>query len=590
MAAAPTRRARAAAKLIALCAACGSADEPRETAAAQGGATHEPWSVLLVTLDTTRYDAFGVTGGPAGLTPAFDALARESLLYAQARTVAPLTMPAHASILTGLYPPRHTVRDNNAQILPRGAETLAERARDHGYETAAFVSSIAVDRAFGFDQGFEAWDQPTRALDQSHGPHTEARNASEVGRATATWLAERDRTRPFFVWMHVWDPHAPYVPPAPYLERAGGDPYLGEVAAVDSVLGRMREVLEHTGDWERTLLVIVGDHGEGRGEHGEPTHGTFCWDSTVRVPLLVRYPDGARAGERSDELVSVVDLFPTLCDALGLGAPGDVDGTSLWQREVPADRGVYFESYTGFLYYGWSPLAGWTAARGTYLHGSRPLVWGPARAEGPAALPAPSDAAFVEASKRAIAEVCARTALESERHLDESLLEELRGLGYAGIDTGGPALPNPLAPCDLPSPNDRVAEHVRTLEALNLAAAGDVEGAVALHREILTANPRNLKSMGGLSSLLVARGEYAEAERLLRRMLARGVPAAGVHVNLAHCLLELGQPDEAMLELRAALARDPGHVQALTLVVELLEREGESEELADYRARLERVR
>jgi hypothetical protein len=542
---------------------------------------------LIVTLDTTRADALSCLGAPRGLTPHLDELARESVLYAEARTTAPITMPAHASMFTGLYPPRHTVRDNNVQALPGSALTLAELARSRGWQTSAFVASIALDRVFGLDQGFEVYDQPERVMAQSS-PHAGARTDEEVVDAALAWLARRDRARPFLAWVHLYDPHAPYLPDEEHLERAGGRAYLGDVAAMDSAFGRLMAELRADRDWLRTVVVVMADHGEALMDHGEPTHGMLCYDATLRVPMLVRHPDGERAGEVSREIVSAVDLLPTVCEALGLPLQGDLDGTSLWSRPVRPERGVFFESYYGFIYYGWSPLAGWLDAEGIYLHSSRPLLFDPGATDGDGRAPSAGDGERVQRAQRALAEVFAAPALTVQAAgVDEATLSELRALGYAA--GGGPAqvYPSALAFADRPSPNEHIEEHRRTLFAQDLMLRGEHEQAIEILGPLIRANPHNVRALAYLANNLMAVGRAAEAVPLLERVLASTAPTAGLHWNLAEARWTTGDHEGALAALRAALELDREHVQSLSSLVERLEELGRGAQADPYRARLQ---
>ena len=350
--------------LVALAAIGCSADPP----AAPSEKAASKTSILLVTLDTTRADALGCLGGRPGVTPRLDALAREGVLYTQARTTAPVTLPAHASMFTGLYPIRHGARDNGRTPLPPEATTLAELAREAGLETAAFVAAAVLDDAWGLDQGFETYVDPTRPHDGSVSAMYVERSAEEVVGDALRWLRERDAGRPFLLWVHLFDPHAPYVPPPAFARQAGGDPYLGEVARADAGVGALLDELARQDLDDETLVVVVSDHGEGLGDHGEVTHGSLAYDTTLRVPLIVRHPDGRRAGTRSDEAASVVDVLPTVAAALGLEAPAGIDGVDLGEPLDGAERGIFFETSYGFLHYGWSPISGWLEGGLKYVH------------------------------------------------------------------------------------------------------------------------------------------------------------------------------------------------------------------------------
>ena len=551
-----------------------------------------PRSAVLVTLDTTRADALGCLGGRPEWSPVLDALARESVLYTQARTVTPLTMPSHASMFTGLYPPRHGVRDNNLVPLPAAAETIAELAGARGLRTAAFVSSVGVDRAFGFDQGFATWDQPAPPDPRVPGRDGSRRGDETVGRALA-WLEGVPAGEPYFLWVHLFDPHKPYDPPGEFRRQAEGDLYHGEVAAMDAAVGELLASLRARGDLERALLVVAADHGEGLGDHGEETHGALCYDSTIRVPLLVRHPDGRRAGERSAEPASVVDVYPTVLEFLGLTPPVGHDGASLLGAPLAADRGVYFESLQGFLSYGWSPLSGWADEEGVVLYSSQPLVLDAGATEGPGRPPGDGEAARVERAARAIAEVAGRPALPAGATVEEGMLDALRGLGYASVDVLTDEIPHPLEVEGRPSPHERLPEHELTLKATNLYLLGRPAEAVPLFERLLEENPANLLALEGLGTSLALEKRWEEARRPWRELVERGARGARAPYNLAVVLLESGEPAEAERWLRVALAADPEHARALEQLVRLLAERGEpaeAEELAELRRRLDELR
>jgi hypothetical protein len=432
-------------------------------------------SALLVTLDTTRADAVGAYGGAPRVTPHVDRLAREGITYAVAYSVAPLTLPAHASMLTGLYPPRHGVRADEPAALPEAAVTLAEAARAEGLETAAFVASRLLSQGTGIDQGFDTWDEPER----------EALGAEEVGLRAARWL--RARSKPgsrFFLWVHFFDPHLPWDAPGPFLEQAGGDPYLAEVARADAALGLLVEELRTLGLLERTAIAVVGDHGEPRGEHGERTHGHFVYEAALRVPFVIRPPAGGVGSERRRSadrgVASVVDVAPTLAHAMGLGPLVASDGIDLLAGAIPAERSVYFECQYGFLSLGWSPLAGWADARAKYVHSSEPELYVP--------------------------EVWPD---ERVNRIHERAAEELAGYRARLAElASGPALApapdrsleDPLAETGLPSPHSRAGELGRCDQARSLILEGRKAEALAILREIAAANPGNAWALETLAA------------------------------------------------------------------------------------------
>ncbi len=316
-------------------------------------------SVLLVTLDTTRADRLGCYGFANAATPNLDALAAEGVLFEQAYTVAPITLPSHVSILTGALPLRHGVRDNRGFEVPESMATLAEALRSAGYRTGAFLAAFPLSAKFGLDQGFEVYDDrfDTAAEHRFEFPE---RRAEEVVAEAEAWLTALDTRDPFFGWVHLFDPHEAYRPPEPFASRFAEDPYQGEIAYLDRALGRLLEVLESRGRADDTLVIVVADHGEGLGEHEERNHVTLVYNSTVRVPMLMRGPELPH-GRRIPQTVRTIDLVPTVTDLLGLPGLPDAVGRSLaevWQNTDAPSRPAYFESYWPQLQQGWSPLRG----------------------------------------------------------------------------------------------------------------------------------------------------------------------------------------------------------------------------------------
>lgn len=544
-------------------------------------------AIVLLTLDTTRADALGVFSGRSGVTPQLDAFAVESVRYAAARTVSPITLPAHASMLTGLYPIRHGLRENGLAPLPASAETLAERLRAEGWQTAAFVAAAVLDRAFGLDQGFDVYDQPARPRVTS--TMYAERAGAEVVEAVRTWLAARDRERPFFLWVHLFDPHYPYAAPARFQAQAAGNPYLAEVAAADHAVGALFDALRDEGAWQGVFVAVVADHGEGLGQHLEETHGNLCYDSTMRVPLLLRYPDGHRAGQSSDEIVSVVDVFPTLLAYAELEEPPGIDGLSLYRSTVDAGRGVYLETYSGHIQYGWSPIAGWVDRHGKYLHSSEPEFYRVDVDPGETQNVVDDEAPRLEPYRRAIAKVAERSRLapsDAGSAADPELRARIESLGYALGGGSGGDLPEPLEPGDRPSPASRRAE----MNQINLARVkleqGEHGAAVAGFEDVLARNPRNAAALTYMAYSLSALSRFEEAEAALRAALDLGAERPEVHLSLSHCRHELGDDEGALLQILLALELAPENRAALNNAVALSLALGRPADAAAFRERL----
>ncbi|MAB79052.1 MAG: hypothetical protein CMJ89_06820 [Planctomycetes bacterium] len=541
-------------------------------------------SGLLITLDTTNVDALSCYGGRPKLTRHLDRIARRGVLYESARTVTPITAPAHASMLTGLIPLRHSVRMNASMVLPSEAETLAERARKRGMQTAAVVAAVVLQDEFGLAQGFDVYMQPeARASVDADSPVS--RPGSEVADDAIAWLRARDPERPFFLWVHFFDAHGPYRPPKPFKEFAGGDAYLGEVAFMDYQVGRLFEVMKEEALLDKTLIVVAADHGEGLGRHGEKTHGVAVYDTTLRVPLILRYPDGWNAGARIREPVSVVDIFPTLCEAMGLPVPRDVDGVSLFRRPPVTDRGVYFESYFGHISFGRSHIVGWADARGKYVHTSVPEFYDIFRDPGETIDLVAERSAELGAYRGAISEIAGRSRLSQggETSPDELLKKQVEQLGYAGAGTEFFRLPEPLDSSDRDSPHANLQAHNDFVRARTLAGRGHTSQAIPILESVIEREPRNHTAHYLLGECLMSERRFSAAIELMERAVALcEAKWVAPFANIALCYDRLGRTDQAIDYYRRALSLGTGPEPAIRRLIELLQQNGRAGEAEEY--------
>ncbi len=349
---------------------------------ARDGAARPGANVLLVTLDTVRADRVGCYGG-AVATPALDRLAREGVRFAQASSPAPLTLPAHASLLSGLLPPAHGLRNNGAGAFPADRPTLATALAARGYRTAAFLGAFVLDRRFGLDRGFATYDDEIeRGPDTAPSLEAERRGDQVVDRALAWLERPGENDQPFFLWVHLYDAHAPYAPPAPFRERHAGRPYDGEVAFADAQVGRLLAALDRLGLAGDTVVAVAADHGEALGEHGELTHGFFLYEPTLHVPLLLRAPGNFRGGTVVETPVGLADLGPTLSGlvegGLAVAAPEGLAGrdlsAALLAGEEPPAADLYAETHYPEVF-GWSRLAALRRREVKYVDAPRPELY-----------------------------------------------------------------------------------------------------------------------------------------------------------------------------------------------------------------------
>jgi len=553
-----------------------------------------PANLVLVTLDTVRADHLGAYGYAAAETPWLDRLAREGVRFAQVSSQVPLTLPSHATILSGLLPPHHGLRNNGIGTFPQEPATLATLLSGAGYRTGAFVGAFVLDRRFGLGRGFELYDDEI-LRDPGAGTVLEAeRPGREVMDRALAWLGQTpsDTAKPFFVWIHLYDAHAPYVPPSPWRERHPGRPYDGEISAADEQVGRLLQELERRGLADRTVVAVAADHGEGLGEHGEQTHGLLLYEPTLRVPLLLRGP-GLRPGTVLRTPVSLVDLAPTLAGLLGRSLPPPagraLDGrdlsAALRDGQEPAPVDVYAETRYPAIF-GWSPLASLRRRDLKYIAAPRPELYDLAQDPGEArdlAEHRTDRSELLRGFATRLAEIEAG-AVEAPRSApDAETRARLASLGYAA---GSPPPPLPRRePSSLPDPRRMVDLFQRYERAHNQLKDGEVEPALASLEELVAADPHNPVFRGELARAFRDRGEIARAVPLFRQAAADAPDDPEAWYNLAAALQGAGQPAEARHALERALHLDPARPEAHnTLALALLAEQKPEEALRELQA------
>ena len=512
--------------------------------------------VLLITIDTARADRFSYTGAPGPGTPHVDALARDGAGFTDAISPVPLTLPAHASLLTGRLPPSHTVRDNGSYRLPASETTLAEVLAGAGYTTAAFIGAEVLDARYGLDQGFATYDDEMPEPGGSPFLYYPERSGEQVAAAAVRWLDAQGQG-PLFAWVHLFDPHVPYRPPEP--ERSQhASPYDGEIAYADRVVGQLVDRWATRRGLDRTVVVVASDHGEALGEHGESTHGVLVHEATLRVPLVIRAP-GLGAAGAIREPVSLVDVLPTVLALVGLPAPPGVQGRDLGPLlrggSIAGSRHAgYAESLYAELHHGCAPL-----------HALRQGTWKLVRGIGPelydvAADPreehdmAGTEAARVSGLARSLDGLLAELGgQEAERVvLDEHARRALEALGYVWSTPAPGAASGP--PRD---PREALRSMRHMAEADRLVLQGDVAGAVAAYRAVIAAEPRSVDARVRLAQVLLASGRGAEAVPLLVEAVAHAPHEILLHRKLGSVLEGLGRYREAVAAYEAGLAVHP---------------------------------
>jgi choline-sulfatase len=536
-------------------------------------------NLVLITMDTTRADHLGAWGYPYAHTPSLDALAARGTRFVRVDTAAPITLPSHSTILTGLFPPRHGVRDNGTFVLSPKVETLAERLAAHGYDTAAVISAVVLARRQGLDQGFRIYDDDLGA-GYAQGSLVSERTAENTTAAALAALA--GLKAPFFLWVHYYDPHEEYRPPTKFADQARGPHrlYDGEIAFMDEQIGELLKKLPQDTD-----VLAVGDHGEMLGEHGEATHGLLLNRAARRVPLLLAGPD-VPAGKVSDCLVRTVDITPTflaLAGALSEKTAAGLDGSSLLPLPAGAagkscSRPSYTESFLPFFAYKWYPLRSLADDRFLYVKAPKSSLYDLAADPGESRDLAPAQAkaarsweATLVGFLRGMGEKL-DVPVRPENVLSADQRRQLASLGYLGGVAEGPvtaALPDPRAMVGVAQDLHRVTQSVQE---------GHCKEALPELQAIVRKDPHNFPALTLSGFCLQQMGRLESALNLFQRAEKENDINAVPIADAAGCLLGLGRKAEAEKEYRRALALDPAQATAASNLARLLRQRGERKE------------
>ncbi len=544
-----------------------------------GSAASAPPNVILITLDTTRADRMGFLGSQRGLTPNLDALARQSVVFTRAYSQVPLTTASHATILTGTYPQFHQVNDFGVplgQDLPYAPYIF----RGNGYYTAAFVGSLILDpearSAPGFDRGFDTYDAGfhRRRLGEDRYQAIERRGGEVVAHALA-WLNAHQKG-PFFVWVHLYDPHDPYDPPEPYKSRYASSPYDGEIAYTDSAVGELLTQLRSRGLYDSTLIAVMADHGEALGDHGESTHGIFLYDETIRVPLLFKLPQGHFAGTRIDSLAGLVDVLPTILAAAGIAIPREVQGESLLtvletspggqfndSRTVSPERPVYAESDYPHRTFGWSSLRSFRTGKYLFVEAPHNELYDQSadpKEEHNLAATSAAVTSTMASQLDTFRQKTSSTKAAPKVSMDPELQERLNALGYVGSDSSSSAMPG--IKDTGANPKDKI-EVVNTLHrAEMLREEMRFQEAVPLLEQVIAMEPNLPITYLQLGTALFTVKSYEKAVPILRKAVEMRPDLTVPRYQLGSALFETGDFAAAAVQLETAVALSPGWVEA----------------------------
>jgi arylsulfatase A-like enzyme/Tfp pilus assembly protein PilF len=567
-------------------------------------------NVVLITLDTTRADRMGFLGSGRGLTPNLDTLARTATIFSRAYAQVPLTTPSHATILTGTYPQFNHV-NYMGDALGKGLPSLPEIFSRNGYKTAAFVGALVLDPtklAPGFDRGFDDYDAGFhRRRPGEDNYHSLERRGEDVLNRALAWL-NKHPTGPFFLWVHLYDPHDPYTPPEPYRTRYESEPYDGEIAYTDSIVGKLLNELRTRGLFDGSLIAIMADHGEAFGEHGEQHHGIFLYDETIHVPLLFKLPRQTTA-TKVESRVGLVDVAPTILQAAHLPVPGVMQGQSLFSSRTAGtarqqsasnlQRAVYSESGYGHLSFGWSMLKAWRG--GNYLYIDAPELELYDQGTDPEATHnlALDSKAVVETVAAQMAEFRRKTVAEStdKTPLTAEQTENLHALGYMGSaaavsgdskdDAGADpkqkiGIANLLYDAMVDTENQRYQEAVPMLEEVvkqephaltaylllgrAYVSLKEYQKAIAPLQHVVGTTPENSLARYELGCALVKTGQWNEAAPQFEAAVSQMNSSAMMHFYLALVYQRTSRNEEALAEFKDALHWDPENFPANLLL------------------------
>jgi len=538
-------------------------------------------NVLLVTLDTTRADRVGCYGYKKAKTPNLDFLAANGVMFSNAYCQVPLTLPSHCSLLTGTYPLYNQVHNNGFYYLDHSHLTLAEVLREEGFKTAAFVSSFTVDSRFGIDQGFDSYDDTFDADEILKNFRSEKR-AEKVFTSFSHWL-DRNFDQKFFCWVHFFDPHVPYDPPSPFKEEFPERPYDGEIAYMDYYIGRIVDKLKKKNIFDKTFIILAGDHGEAFGEKDEIDHGYFIYDATLRIPLILYFPKRLPSNKVVESRARLIDITPTVLEMLTIPVAKEIQGVSL----VPYIEGrkkeslsSYIETYFPQENYGCSALIGLIAGDWKYIRAPKPELYNlkldPQEEKNVFYLRKKVASAMKKELERIIHEFSAKKEARRKK-LTSQEREKLRSLGY--VDSG---FPKGRKESILPDPKDKIAEYRLFFQGNVYETQGDFKRAQQYYEELLHLNPLIPHNYVRLAYVFQKMKKIKEAVQLLEQGRKRMPDSKIILTGLGFAYLNGGMKEEAIEACQQALRLDPKFFDVLFLAGTIMWMEKKWAEALDY--------
>jgi len=520
-------------------------------------------NVLLITLDTTRADRIGVYGYAKAKTPNLDTLAQEGIMFTNAYCQVPLTLPSHVSILTGTYPIYHHVHNNGYYYLNPDLVTVAEIFKQNGFHTSAFIAAYALDSSFGVDKGFDLFDD-NMAEDQLVKVVDSERTADKVFEAFFRWFDENHAGK-FFSWVHFFDPHSPYVPPSPYREEFANSPYDGEIAFMDFYVGKVVEKLMEKDVFDKTLILIAGDHGEALGDHGEIDHGLFLYESTMKVPFIISAKGHLPSGLVVDSAVRLIDIMPSLLDMAHIQVPEEIQGKSLLPFMIgqnSEDLPSYIETIYPRENYGWSELIGLIDDGWKYIQAPKLELYNlkedPAEMRNLVSSDGQKARSIKEKLERLIADKSSKIDA-SRKNVSQDELARLRSLGYIGGGT------TERTATKLSDPKDRIDEYKKHYQARQFEERGDYLSAAGIYEEILEKDPDFEWTLIHLARMYTYLNRNEDCFALLEEASKKNPRSFLLLSSLAKFYTWALKPEKAFEASQAALRLNPQYLDGWIL-------------------------
>ncbi len=540
-------------------------------------------NVVLISIDTCRADYLSCYGYKQKTTPNIDAIAQEGVLFENTISPIAMTLPAHSSMMTGTIPPYHGIHDNDGYILAKSNVTLAEILKEKGFTTGATIGAFVLDSQFGIAQGFDSYyDNFDEDINTSG---IAERRGAEVSKYTMQWLEENSKD-PFFLFVHYFDPHSRYVPPEPFASAYTSNPYAGEIAYVDSCIGQVIDKLKKLGLYESTLLIITSDHGESLGEHGEQSHGYFVYQSTVKVPLIIKVPGGPE-GKRVIDITGLIDILPTVCSLKGIQLPSEVQGKDLssyiFGKKIFAKKRSYYTESLFPTKYNANSLLSLVTQQWKYIQTTRPELYDLVKDPKERKNLVKSQPQTARRLQNDLQQILKQTIRQQDdtnnKIMDEQTLRRLESLGYI---TGSDVKEDFEFDQSKDDPKDVIAFHIYINKISPLVLKKKYDEAKHLCKQLILQRPGAAEPYYQMGTVLIHEKNYEQAASYLHKAIEFEQDPIKALNNLGIALAAMGKPAEAIDYYQQALKIEPGIVETCYNLGSTFKNMGKFDEAIDY--------